>query len=58
MVVESKYGSAWSGWCSNEVLRLYGVGLWKNIKRAGGEFSSYTRFEVDDDSKIRSWHDV
>jgi hypothetical protein len=38
MVVDSKYGSAWSGWCSNEVLRLYGVGPWKNITRAGVSF--------------------
>jgi hypothetical protein len=39
-----------------DVHGLYRVGLWKNIKRGWGEFSSHTRFEVDDGSKIRFWH--
>jgi hypothetical protein len=29
--VNSKYGSAWGGWCSNEAHGLHGMGLWKNI---------------------------
>jgi len=37
-VVYSKYCSAWGEWCSNEVHGLYGVRLWKNIKRVGGSF--------------------
>lgn len=51
--MESKYGNSWSGWCYNEVHRLYVVGLWKNIWRGWGEFSSHTIFEVGDDFKIR-----
>lgn len=31
--------------------------LWKNTGR-GWEFSSHTRFEVDDGCRIRFWHDV
>jgi hypothetical protein len=27
---------------------MYGVGLWKNIRRGWGKFSSHTRFEVGD----------
>jgi hypothetical protein len=46
VVVDSKYGSAWGGWCSNEVHGSYGVGLWKNIRRGWGELSSHTRFEM------------
>ena len=29
VVVDSKYGSACGGWCSNEVQRSHGVGLLK-----------------------------
>jgi hypothetical protein len=36
----------------------YGVGHWKNIRRGWREFSSHTRFDVGDNSKIRFWHDV
>jgi hypothetical protein len=57
VVVDSKYGSSWGGWCSNEVHGSYGVSLWKNIRRGWREFSSHTRFEVGDGSKIRFWHD-
>jgi len=38
--------------------RPYGVGLRKNIKRGWRMFSSHTRFELGDSSKIRIWHDV
>jgi hypothetical protein len=39
VVVDSKYGGSWGRWCSNEVLGLIGVGLWKNIRRGcGGNF--------------------
>jgi hypothetical protein len=34
--VDSKFGSSWDGWCSNESLGTYEVGLWKSIRRAGG----------------------
>jgi hypothetical protein len=33
VVVDVKYGSAWGGWCSNEVHGSYRVGLWKDIKK-------------------------
>jgi hypothetical protein len=31
--VNSKYVSAWGGWCSSEPIGAYRVGLWKNIRR-------------------------
>jgi hypothetical protein len=40
-------------WCSNEPLESNMVGLLKNIRRGSGMFSSHTRFEVRDGSKIR-----
>lgn len=46
VVVDSKYGSAWGEWCSNEVHGLYGVGIWKNIRRGWGELSSHIGFEM------------
>jgi hypothetical protein len=33
VVVDSKFGSLWDGWHSNEPLEAHGVGLWKNIRR-------------------------
>jgi hypothetical protein len=30
-----KYGSWWDGWCSNEIIGLYGVG-WKIIRKGLG----------------------
>lgn len=40
----TKYGSLCGWWCSNEVNESNGVGLWKNIRRGLGEFSSHNRF--------------
>jgi hypothetical protein len=54
--VDSKYGSTWGEWCSNEVHGLYGVGIWKNIKRGWEELSSHIGFEMGGDSKIQFWH--
>jgi hypothetical protein len=34
------------------------VGLRKNIMRGEEKFSSLTRFEVRDGSKVRLWHDL
>jgi hypothetical protein len=42
VVVSSKFGSLYGRWFSNEPLGLYGVGLWKNIRRSWGSFASYT----------------
>jgi len=50
--VNSKYGSSVGGWCSNEIHGLFGVGLWKNIRRVWGKFASYTRFEVGDGLRL------
>jgi hypothetical protein len=33
VVVDSKYGNAWGGWCSSVVHGLPGMGLRKNIRR-------------------------
>lgn len=35
-VMDNKYSSSWGGWCSNEVHRLYEMGLLKNIKKGWG----------------------
>lgn len=45
-------------WSTNEVQGLYGVGLWKKIRRGWGKFFARIRFEVGDGSKIRLWHDT
>ena len=56
-MVDSKSSNLWGRWCSKP-LGLYRVGLWKNIKRAWGIFSSHTKFEVRDGYKVRFWHNL
>jgi hypothetical protein len=49
--MDSKFGSLYGGWCFDEPLG-YGVGLWKNIKRGSGMFSSHTIYGLGDGSKV------
>jgi hypothetical protein len=53
VVMDSKYGSSWGGWCSRAHVGAYGVNLWKNIRRVWEKFCSYIRFDVGDSSKVR-----
>lgn len=32
-IIDSQFGEAWGGWCSDEVCGSYGVALWKYIRR-------------------------
>jgi hypothetical protein len=48
VVVDSKFGSLWGGWCSLEPVGAFEVGLWKNIRKGRDTFSSFVRFEVGD----------
>jgi hypothetical protein len=33
VVMDSKFGNLWGGWCSREPIGAFGVGLWKNIRK-------------------------
>jgi len=57
-VIDSKFGSMWGGWCSQELVGAFGVGLWKNIRKGWATFSGFTRFEVGDGESTRFWHDL
>jgi hypothetical protein len=41
-----KYGSMAGGWCTNQVMGTYGVGVWKHIRRGWECFSKFIKFEV------------
>jgi hypothetical protein len=58
VVVDSKYGSLWGGWCSLEPGGVYGVGLWKNIRKGWEMFKSFTRLVVGDGTRISFWLDL
>jgi len=58
VVVDSKYGSSWGGWCSLELAGAYGVGVWKNIRKGWDSFSSFTRVVVGDGTNINFWNDL
>jgi hypothetical protein len=44
-------------WCSKDVMRTYGVGVWKHIRRGWDKFSNFVRFEVGVGSKVNFCHD-
>ena len=46
------------GWCSKEVGRAQGVGVWKGIRRGCDTFKRYVRFEVGNGSRVLFWQDV
>jgi hypothetical protein len=56
--VDSKYDSSWGGWCSPEPIGAFQVGVWKFIKKGWDSFSSFTRFVVENGSRISFWHDL
>jgi hypothetical protein len=58
VVVGSKFGSLWGGWCSREFAGAFGVGLWKYIRKGWETFSRFLRYEVGDGSRTRFWHDL
>jgi hypothetical protein len=57
-VVEVKYRSMAGGWCTNQVMRSYGVGVWKHIRRGWECFSKFIKFEVGDGYHISFWYDT
>jgi hypothetical protein len=58
VVVDSKFGRLWGGWCSLNPLGAFGVGLWKNIMKGWETFSGFSRFEVGDGSRTKFWYDL
>jgi hypothetical protein len=45
-IIKEKYEEQDGGWCSKEVSRPFGVGLWKHIRRGWDLFARNVRFEV------------
>jgi hypothetical protein len=58
VVVDSKFGSLWGGWCYLEPEGAFGVGLWKNIRRGWDTFKGLTRFAVGDGTRVSFRYDV
>jgi len=58
LAIETKYDSIRRGWCSKEVRGIFGVGVWKHIRRGWDKFSNFVRFEVGVGSKVSFWHGV
>jgi hypothetical protein len=46
-MVATKYDSLMGGWCSMEVAGLYGVGVWKCMRKRWEGFSTFVRYELD-----------
>jgi hypothetical protein len=58
VVVEAKYDSLSGGWCSKEVARPFGVGVWKHINSGWDVFSRYISYKVGHGTKICFWHNA
>jgi hypothetical protein len=58
LVVDAKYNSSRGGWCSEEVVGSFGVGVWKHIRRGWDKFSTFAHFDVGIGSKVSFWHDI
>jgi hypothetical protein len=46
LVIEAKFESLSGGWCSKKVLGIFGVGVWKHIRRGWDKFNNFLRFEA------------
>jgi hypothetical protein len=51
-VVKTKYDNLRGGWCSKEVIRPFGVSVWKYIRRGGEKISKFFIFEIGDGSNV------
>jgi hypothetical protein len=58
VMVDAKYESLWGGSCSFEPEGAYGVGLWKNIRKGWDIFKGFTKFEVEEGTRVSFWHDL
>ena len=56
-VIKVKYGFDWGDWCSSSFSGLYGVSLWKNIRRGWHSLSRFIMYEIGDGSKVQFWLD-
>lgn len=57
-IMDTKYGSLVGGWCTNDVIELYEVSLWKHIRMVWDASSSFASVEVGDGFRTRFWHDM
>ena len=56
-MVEVKYGSAWGGWSTKEVMGPYGVSLWIYVIWEWASFPQFIQYEVGDGSRVKFWLD-
>jgi hypothetical protein len=52
LVIKAKYESMRGGWCSKEVMGIFGVGVWKHIRKGWDNFSNFLRFEGGNGFKV------
>lgn len=57
-IIDARYGATWGGWCSNEMRRGYGMGLWKFIRKGWPCFEKQIRFVAGEGNHISFWRDV
>ena len=57
-VMESKYGSMWGGWCTEEGHGSHGVSVWKSIRKDWGCFVPFISYRVGVGDKVQFWHDI
>ena len=56
-MISSKYGMEEGGWLSREGRDVYGVGLWKEIKKEAVVLKELCQFSLGDGRGVRFWED-
>ena len=57
-MIVAKYGVDILGWWTKKSSFAHGLGCWKSILVGLERFKSLVRFEVNNGSRVRFWHDV
>ena len=57
-IISLKYGMEDGGWFSNTPRGIYGVGLWKDIRKEVIQMRQNCSIEVGNGRKVRFWKDV
>ena len=55
--IKGKYGEESGGWCPREVREVYGVGLWKGIRKDWDFVRTRISFSMGNGWRVRFWKD-
>ena len=57
-MIRGKYGEEQGGWSSKEVRGVYGMGLWKTLRKKWEVVKNRLFFVVGNWQKVKFWKDI